>query len=112
MSIISASRTETAIWWQATGKDEWGAPTFASPVEIECKWIQQRRRYVSQQGDDVVSDATVMVDRDVANGDYLQLGELDSTTPDSPIGEDDAYPVRDVYSILAPWGERYREARL
>lgn len=94
MGIITKMRKQTAIYWTATGKDGRGARTFAAPVEVDCRWDEVSDIFQTQEEQDLVSNAVVYPDRDMSVGDYLKLGELDSTTPSNPTMDDDAYPIR------------------
>lgn len=95
MSIITRMRKQTAVWWQRTGRDVTGDPSFADPVEIDCRWDDKQELFVDVNGDEKISRATVYVDRDMSPGDWLKLGELESSTPDDPRDTTGAWEMRD-----------------
>ena len=76
MSLISRMRRQTAVWWARTGVDSYGAPEWAEPVEIACRWEEKAELIRTAAGDEVVSRAVVYVDRDMNEGDMLAVGTL------------------------------------
>ena len=95
MGIIDTARKQTAIWWQRTGIDGFGVPSFAAPVDIRVRWDDSAEKFITAEGEEKVSRSVVMVD--VADGvgldDYLKLGASDSGTASNPENETGAYPV-------------------
>jgi len=85
MSIISRMRKQKAVWWQRLAADRYGAFSYAAPVEIDCRWDDANENYITPQGEQATSQALVYIDRVMALGDRLLLGEMDSTTPDNPL---------------------------
>jgi ABC-type Fe3+ transport system substrate-binding protein len=54
---------------------------------------------MSPQGELLVSQAQVYVDREMSPGDVLMRGEMDSLTPASPDGVVGAYEVKQMESL-------------
>lgn len=69
-------RREKAVWWQWTGTDEFGEDSFATPVEIECRWEKDIVQLVDYQGKSLTSKDTIYVDRLMNTNDRLFQGEL------------------------------------
>lgn len=95
MSIISKMRKQTAVLWvRGTSPGEFGEYTYEEPVEIECRWDDEAREFLSPTGETLTSSSVVYPDRDVQVGDFLMEGEIDSNTPDDPTEYPDAKKVR------------------
>jgi hypothetical protein len=70
---------QIAVYWGPTGAaDEHGQPLFDGPLEIKCRWIDTNEVYVTAGGENAMSAAKVLVDRDLVIGGLLRLGDLDS----------------------------------
>ena len=65
MSIITKMRKQTAVYWALSSYDEYGQPTWDSPVEIECRWEDKSEEFIVSDGTRQVSNAIVYVDRDM-----------------------------------------------
>lgn len=95
MSVIKSMRRQKAVWWaRESTPDEFGRFAYDEPVEIDCRWDGASQEFQTPQGDTLVSKAVVYPDREVAVGDMLMEGEIDSNTPDDPREEPDASEVR------------------
>lgn len=75
-------------WYQRTGVNAWGDPTFAAPVKIKGHWRQQREIFTGADGEEHVSKSIVHVDRDLTEGDYIYLGVTASTADPATFGAD------------------------
>ena len=78
MSIITRMRRQKAVWWSKSNVDDYGRPTWNTPVEIDCRWEDAAQEFVKEDGEVNFSRSIVYVDRDMEVGDVLLLGELDS----------------------------------
>lgn len=81
MDFLTAYLTQTATLWSKTGRDGYGNPTFAAPVQIPCRWERRTEQVKSVSGDIILSRARVFLDRDVELGDYLFLGTSATADP-------------------------------
>ena len=93
-SFLTKIRKQKAIYWAKTGDDGFGGTTFAAPADVDCRWSDVSEKYVDDTGVERVSVSSVIVDQTMITGGYLKLDELDSATPDSPIGVVGASPIR------------------
>lgn len=98
-SFLRKIRLQTAIYWKTNGSDGYGNKLYDSPVEIDCRWEDVDEVMHDENGEMYVAKSMVIVDREMARGDWLMKGELDSTIPDSPIGETTAYEIRKFMAI-------------
>lgn len=92
---------QKAVLWLNPVNDGYGGRTFDDPAEIDCRWEDLAQTFVDASGREAVSRAVVYVDRDVAPGAYLMLGEVADLDSDSagPDSEPDAREVRSFSKI-------------
>ena len=69
---------QRAVWFATNGVDSYGQWTYAAPQEIPCRWIQKRSIIQDHEGNNLMLDATVIVNQNVTNGDLMWLGSLDN----------------------------------
>lgn len=93
MDIQTRKLNQSAVYWAVTGKDGFNTYTYSAPVEIVCRWSDKTEIVKSSKGEEVVSTAKVFVDRIMKQEDYLQLGDLEVSTPASPFNAKQAYPI-------------------
>ncbi len=98
-SFLIKVRQQKAIWWKRTGTNVYREDTFDSPIEIDCRWEEKNELRKDDQGQEYVSKSFVMPDRSMTGGDYLKLGEIDSSTPESPLEHEGAHKVREANDI-------------
>ena len=94
MSVIKRMRKQKAVWWARGAVDIYGAFEFALPVEVACRWDGAGSEFRNAKGQTEMSDAVVYPDRVMGLGDKLQQGEIDSETPESPLGLTDAFEIK------------------
>lgn len=100
MSLIVRMRRQKAIYWaQTSARDKYGKMSFSAPVEIDCRWDDVKGTYVDHNGERRASLSTVYVDRDIQVGDRLQLGSIESDTPEDPLQSDLTYEVKQFSKI-------------
>ena len=75
----------TAVYWEATGVDDYNNPTILSNVgiEIPCRWTEGLAETLDAKGNVIAADASVVVDRELAIGSVMWLGKL-VDLPDPP----------------------------
>ena len=96
MSIITKMRKQKCVYWGSPVSDGFGGHTFATAVEIDCRWEDKQELFVDAEGNEVLSQAVVYVDRDTDLNGYLWLGvesDLDSNHTDPQV-IDGAKPIR------------------
>lgn len=95
MSLIVRMRRQKAIYWQRDAvPDKYGRYSFASPVEIDCRWDDTSQEFLDPQGEVQLSRAVVYVDRVMSPGDRLMRGAIESDTPADPLTIRTAFEVR------------------
>jgi hypothetical protein len=76
---------QKAVWWAVAGVDDFGQPEFADPVQVDCRWTQKLKTVLDSQGNEVLANSEVMVDRDMAPGDFLREGVQESDDTNGPL---------------------------
>lgn len=87
------------IYWARTGRDRFGAETYATPVALLGRWEDTNEEQVALDGTKFVCRSKVLVLADLAPGDRLALGELDSDVSANPLTFPGAYPIRSFAKI-------------
>jgi hypothetical protein len=86
---------QRAVYWAPAGLDSNGQMTYEPPIEIKCRWSDISSLYLDTQGEQAVSQATVMVDRDVKKGGILWKGKLQTVISQSvPLENPDAAEIK------------------
>ena len=100
MSIIKKMRKQKAVWWaRSATPDQYGAYSFVTPVEIDCRWDDSNEEFRDSKGETLISKSTVYVDRVVGLGDRLRLGELVFDILEDPMQMSDAFEVASFQRI-------------
>lgn len=84
MTRLSKARLhQKAVYWAADGHDDYGDVKVAAPVNINVRWEERQSEVLDSDGNTIRIDAVVVVDREMAAGGILWLGE-EADLPDSP----------------------------
>lgn len=81
--LETADHYDYAALWEYVGHDSTGHPVVREPVEISCRWEEDRRDTVDAQGNTIATDVTVFLSRDVPVNSILRFG-LVSSIPSPP----------------------------
>lgn len=69
---------QTAVLWPKAGIDSYGQPIVKdTPCEIRCRWEETRTESLDPDGNTIMLDASVYVDRRIEVGSILWLGLLE-----------------------------------
>lgn len=82
--------TDTVTYWGTPQPDGYGGKTFAAPVTVKARWVKKQERFLSPDGEELISNAVVYLDHDVEAGGYLYLG---TSAQSSPYDEDGAREI-------------------
>jgi hypothetical protein len=72
---------ETVTYWGAPAADGYGGYTFATPVQIDCRWEDRAEIITDTRGKEIVSKAVIFVTEDLDEGGYLFRGTSVATDP-------------------------------
>ncbi|MHA1344984.1 MAG: hypothetical protein ACTSO3_01155 [Candidatus Heimdallarchaeaceae archaeon] len=98
---------QKAVWWESTSLGEFGKPSYTTPVEIDCRWEDVAEEFINPSGDQEISRAKLIVDRDVKVKDKLKLGELDSNIEDNPNDNEDVWEILQFGKVPYIKGNKY-----
>lgn len=99
MDIQTRNLNQSAVYWAKAGKDGFNTYAYSAPVQVACRWEDRTDIVKNSKGEEVVSSALVFVDRIIKQEDYLQLGNLEVSTPANPFNAKKAVPVIRMDSI-------------
>ena len=106
--VAQRAMKQAAVYWAVRGLDDFGRPTYEYPIEIDCRWEDTVEEFVTPEGDQEVSKAKLIVDRDLVLKGVVFLGELDSTVDvDDPKANDGAWEIRSVLQTPDFKGRRF-----
>lgn len=98
-AIFEGMMIHKAVYWAPPTNDGWGKPTFADPVEIDCRWEDTSKLFMSKEGKETVSRSIIYTETALELDGYLWKGEeadLDSDEGEDPRKLDKAYIIRSV----------------
>jgi len=95
---------QKAVYWPpgseesgGTDFDDYGQPQYADAVEIDCRWDDVTEEIILADGTRDLSQAVVIVDREVSVRGVLWLGELvDVEDEDVPKNNSGAFEIKRV----------------
>ena len=86
MSFITRHLRDAATYWEVTGVDSSGSPTFAAAKAIRVRWEERQVVFTNASGEVASAASTVFVREDMEAGDYLFLGTSTTADPKSVTG--------------------------
>lgn len=102
MGIITKYCKDQAVYWGTPTVDGYGGLTFATPVEVDCRWEEIQELFVDVTGKSVLSKSVVYSASDFDFDGYLYNGDLDDLSAAqkaNPKLVAAAYPIRGKSSI-------------
>lgn len=95
-NIRSAIRVmkQKATYWPVVDYDENGRPELGEALEIRCRWDDSHEMYLDKEGNDAVSNASVLVDRDTPPDGMLLLSALEDVPDQSDPVKSGAYAIK------------------
>lgn len=76
-SIIQrVALNQTLVYWQKTSDDQYGMPTYLSPVELPCRWEDKEGETVDARGRLIHYKAFIMMVVGLTPGSLVFLGTI------------------------------------
>lgn len=103
--VVKLFTVQTAVYWANPQSDGFGGTTFDAPQEIKVRWDVSTEVAVSDDGEEFVSKAEVLVRQDMKMNEYLFLGtlnDLDSGDYDNPENIQGAYRIKRFEKVPMP----------
>ena len=88
--------TQAITYWGSPQSDGRGGYTYEDPVAISGRWSDKHELYIANDATEKISNAVVLVDRDVDVGGYLALGDYTDSSSSfisDPSNIDGAYRI-------------------
>ena len=101
---------DTVVYWENIGPDGYGGNEFKEPVEINCRWSDEKEFIKSGNGREIISQASLLVPQDLEEGSMVHhgiLNDLDSDQQDNP-KEISAYQILRFTKIPSINGRSYK----
>ena len=98
--IEHAWRYQKAVYWEASGLDDYGNATVLTPVELDVRWEDIYEEVLDPVGTTIALDAMIVVDQVIPIGSIFWKGDLISYTAiASPSGYKQAMYYGDIPDI-------------
>lgn len=97
-SFIRRHLNQTIVYWGNPVPDGYGGYTFDDPIELECRVEEVTEVIRSTMDEEIISRATVYMDRRLDRGGYVWVGTLDDSEIESAM---DPRELVDVMVVLA-----------
>lgn len=99
---------QIAVYWAPEAADEFGQPGYADPIEVKCRWSDVNQQYLSINGDEAVSNAMVLVDRDLKLKGILWLGVIaDLTDENNPNANEGSHEIQKFNKVPDVSGKKF-----
>lgn len=102
MRIIDKMREQNCVYWAPAGLDGYNQQSFATPVQLTCRWTKNQEKVIDAQGNEIVSRAKVYLESYPELGGYLKLGDLPlDSSGDADSSYDDPLALDECFEIVA-----------
>jgi hypothetical protein len=99
---------QRAVLWEMSGYDTYGQPTVSStPIEISVRWEWKHEEEKTTDKYEVLLDAIVVVDREIAEGSNMWLGTLSDWYGTGSAGDDSEVLQVKFYNEVPDLKDRY-----
>jgi hypothetical protein len=95
IKFVESVCVQDCVYWSNPVPDGMGGYTY-TPIDIKVRWDGKTKRVMDATGNEVVSNAEILVTQDVEVGGYLYLGTVAGLTAQeqaNPKLLDEAYPI-------------------
>jgi len=75
-ALQTRNRRQKAVYWAANSNDKFGEVKVDAAIEIKVRWEKDHNEVLDPKGASIVTEATVVVDREIIIGSILWLGAL------------------------------------
>jgi hypothetical protein len=94
MRIISECQKDYLIYWEYSGSDQYGQPTYATPVQMKCRWDDCTKQIFDQDGSPVFSKNELITQKRLKLKGLVKKGKLTaSINQASPKANSDVHEV-------------------
>ncbi len=75
-TVIARFSQQTVVYWQKTGSDSHGKPTYANPVELKVRFEDKQQEVIMPDQRKVVSKGYYLTVNELVVGSIVYLGTL------------------------------------
>jgi len=102
---LASMQTDTIVYWEPGAPDGFGKYSFATPVELKCRFQSSTERFVDSSGVEFISTAIVYPQQDLSLHGWIYKGTLASISSQAdPQKVDLAYMIRAKLHSANPSG--------
>lgn len=102
-AVEESYRRQKALLWAASGYDDYGRPKRdALSTELDVRWLYVKGRVVDPEGNNIQTDAQVVVAQEIVVGSLMWLGslvDLAAELPGTGTGTD-LIPTSNLYEVV------------
>jgi len=101
-NLVQKYMKQTAVYWAPTGQDGYGGFTWATPVDVLCRWTDLIQVISDAMGKEIISKAWLLRDQPLLKDGMVWLGNLASLSAAqkaNPRLLSDAYMINGVNAI-------------
>ncbi len=73
--------------WPVTGSDGYGGHTYGTPVKLSGRWEDKQELFITQEREEIMSNAILYLSIATAVGDYFGEGDLTATADPSTLSD-------------------------
>ena len=93
---INGKLLQAATYWAPSGVDIAGNQGFATPISFRCRHEQKTEKYLTDKGDEAISESIFYLNTDVVVDGFIMEG---NSTAASPLAISGANEIRKVYKV-------------
>lgn len=102
---MKLAMNQMLVYWERTAEnDVYGAPTYAGPVQMQCRWEDKSEVKIDKAGLEFVSQARVYVPMALHLDGYICKGTLAGLHADTHPTANGGLPIKAVAEIPAVRG--------
>lgn len=108
MNVVKRNLNQTATLWSESGISDYGDATFATPVTVSCRWIDEPWIQPTSVGEQARDHGVVYLDSDqaIGIGDRLFLGTSVVADPRDQAGARLVDHISVVPSLRGDWSAK------
>lgn len=76
MRIIAECQKDRLIYWEYSGADEYGQPTYSNPKQLTCRWDDCQKQVFAEDGSPVFSKIELIVPQALKLKSLVKKGQL------------------------------------
>jgi hypothetical protein len=92
--IITECQKDFLVYWEYSGSDQYGQPTYLTPVQMKCRWDDCIKQIFDMDGSPVFSKIELVTQRRVMPKGLVRKGKLTASINQSnPKANDNVHEI-------------------